>query len=135
MSPHVGRAMAGRRADERGVAAPLVVALTGLVLVLCLAGAALGRLLVDQRRTASAADLAALAGAGALQRGADACTAARASAGRNGAELTSCTVSGEQVLVTAAIRTELLGRLDRTVTLQATARAGPVSAAAEQGVQ
>lgn len=115
-----------RRSDERGTAAPLVVALAGLVLVLCLAGAGLGRLLVDQRRVSAAADLAALAGAGALQRGADACAAARATASRNAAALASCAVSGEEVVVTAAIRSELLGRLARTVSLSASARAGPV---------
>ncbi len=119
--------MSTRMPDESGLAAPMVVALTGLLLVLCLAGAVLGRLVVDQRRVASAADLSALAGAAALQWGRDACDAARVTAGRNGADLASCAVSGEQVVVTAVVRSELAGRVARAVALQATARAGPVA--------
>jgi secretion/DNA translocation related TadE-like protein len=119
-----------RGTDERGLAAPVVVVLTGLLLVVSLLGASLGRLLVDQRRAASAADLAALAGATAVQRGLDGCGAAREAAARNQAELVACSVTGEQVVVRAAVRSSvpggLLGR-SRTVAVEADARAGPVT--------
>jgi secretion/DNA translocation related TadE-like protein len=120
----------GRSADQRGVAAPMVVTLTGLLLVLCLLGSGLCRLLVDQRRAASAADLAALAGAAALQRGAEPCAAAVESARRNAAELVRCTVEGEQVAVRASVRSPgldgLLGAMVRAVPIEAEAHAGPV---------
>jgi secretion/DNA translocation related TadE-like protein len=123
--------MTQARRDELGLAAPLVVTLAGLLLVLALLGAGLGRLLVDQRRAASAADLAALAGASAVQHGRDACQAAAETAGRNGAELVACTVTGEQVLVRTAVRSagpgRLLGGVDGRVTVEAEAHAGPVS--------
>lgn len=119
-----------RSADERGLAAPVVVTLTGLLLVLTLVGGVLGRLLVDQRRVSAAADLAALAGAGAMQVHHDACAAAGRTARSNGAALTSCTVSGEQVAVTASLTSTgmagLFGLLGRTVAVEADALAGPV---------
>ena len=119
-----------RRSDERGLAAPLVVTLTGLLLVLTLLAGVLGRLLVDQRRVAAAADLAALAGAGALQLDREPCAAAATTARRNGAELLTCTVSGEQVRVTAAVPSSaapgLLGLVGRSVSVEAAAEAGPV---------
>jgi secretion/DNA translocation related TadE-like protein len=121
----------GCRGDERGVAAPIVVTLIGLLLVLSLLGTGLCRLLVDQRRAASAADLAALAGATALQYGRDACEAAAATAGRNDAELVGCSVAGEEVRVRTAVRSPgpggLLGALDGVVAIEAEGHAGPVT--------
>ena len=118
-----------RPRDDRGLAAPVVVTLTGLLMVLALVGGSLGGLLVDQRRASSAADLAALAGAGALQQQQDPCAAARATAGRNGAELVSCVVDGDQVRVRAAVEPDgrpwLLGLAERP-SVWADARAGPV---------
>jgi secretion/DNA translocation related TadE-like protein len=119
-----------RSADERGLAAPVVVALAGLLTVLTLLGGVLGRLLVDQRRASSAADLAALAGAGALQLGQEPCAAAGRSARSNDAELLSCTISGERVRVTSAVRVPgspgLIGLVAGSVSVEATAEAGPV---------
>ena len=116
-------------ADQSGVAAPFVVSLAALVLGLAVLGGGLGRLLVDQRRASSAADLAALAGAGALQRGDDACVAAAGTARRNRAELVSCTVTADQVHVRTAVRltgmSGLLGLLEDT-SVEADALAGPV---------
>lgn len=118
-----------RRLDERGLAAPLVVTLTGLLLVVALVGTGLGRLLVDQRRVSAAADLAALAAAGAVQRGQEPCAEAVVVAGRNGSTLKSCAVSGEHVVVRAALRSPafegLLGLTGRSVSVEADARAGP----------
>ena len=115
--------------DQRGVAAPFVVSLAALVLALAVLGGGLGRLLIDQRRASSAADLAALAGAGALQRGEDGCVAAVRTAVRNRAELVSCTVTGDQVQVRAAVQlTGMTGllRLLEGQSVEAVARAGPV---------
>jgi secretion/DNA translocation related TadE-like protein len=126
----VRRPVRGRGTDQRGVAAPMVVTFTGLLLVLSLLGAGLCRLLVDQRRASSAADLAALAGATALQEGGDPCTAAAESAQHNAAELVGCTVAGEQVTVRACVRSPglhgLLGAMVRAVPVEAEAHAGPV---------
>ena len=119
-----------RQVDERGVAAPLVVTLAGFLVVLALLGGLLGRLLVDQRRVSAAADLAALAGAGAVQLGEEPCAAAGRTARDNGAELSDCRVSGEQVVVTAEVHPSasrgLLRLVGRSVAIEATARAGPV---------
>jgi len=109
--------------DEGGFAVPVTVALTGLVLVVTLIGAAMGRVLVDQRRAAAAADVAALAAATALQLGTPACPAAERSAGRNGAELVGCAVTGEEVQVRVLVASPSL--LGRVVRVAATAHAGP----------
>jgi secretion/DNA translocation related TadE-like protein len=116
--------------DERGVAAPLAVTLGGLLVALAVVGCGLGRLLVDQRVAAAAADLAALAGATAVQRGGDPCEAATRTASANDAELVACRVEGEEVVVRAAARPVTgagpVGRLVRDVRVVVQARAGPV---------
>jgi secretion/DNA translocation related TadE-like protein len=111
--------------DERGSGAVLgsavivvIVAATVMVAVLC-------GVLVQQRRLESAADLAALAGATAVQHGDDGCAAARVAARRNGARLASCLSDGDTVTVTAAQTTLLFGW---PVHQRARARAGPSSA-------
>lgn len=113
-----------RIVDESGLAAPVVVTLAGLLVVVTLLAAALGRLLVDQRRVSAAADLAALAGATAVQVGRPACSAARQVALVNGSRLVRCTVDGDRVDVQAGLASPTL--LDRVVQLRATAHAGPV---------
>lgn len=119
-----------RSRSESGVAAPLVVTLAGLLLVLAVVGAGVGRLLVDQRRAAAAADLAALAGATAVQHSADGCAAARGVARANGARLVDCAVSGDHVVVRSTVPPPdgagLLGAALRAVAVEAEARAGPV---------
>ena len=85
--------------DERGAATPMVVACLSLLLAL---GAALGvvaAMVRDHRVAQSAADLAALAGAAALQRGDDACAAAGSVAAANGARLAGCHAEGSDVVV------------------------------------
>lgn len=109
--------------DERGSASMLVVVhLTVLVLLGC-ALAAVAGLVVDQRRAQSAADLAALAGATSLARGADGCAAAGSSAAANDARLTGCTVSGRDVRVEVSVPGPRW--LGRTPSLVGRARAGP----------
>jgi secretion/DNA translocation related TadE-like protein len=90
--------------------AVVVAGLTGLVLA---------------RRTASAAaDLAALAGAGALAQGEDACAAAAEVSERNGALLAACEPSGTSVTVGTTV--EALSVFGWVFTASGRARAGPV---------
>ena len=109
--------------DERGAASLLVVACLALLL---LVGAALGVVaaMVRAHRSAqSAADLAALAAAEAHQRGSPACEAATTIATANAAELTACTVEGQDVHVTVLVTgPRWLGQQGDLV---AEARAGP----------
>ena len=111
-----------RWADERGLAAPLIVSLAGVITVVTLAGAALSRVAVDQRRAAAAGDLAAIAGATALQHGRPGCSAARDIAADNDARLTRCEEQGDRIDIEVVISSAVLGR---AVDVRARARAGP----------
>jgi len=112
------------RVTERGAAALLAVTLA-VVLLLCTSAAVLaGRLLTDQRRAAAAADLAALAGAAAVQRGLAACSEAERVAAANSAVLTRCRVDGAEVLL--EVQSESVRFLGRAFRAGAEARAGPV---------
>jgi secretion/DNA translocation related TadE-like protein len=108
----------------------LALGLVGVLAFATVLVAALGGVVADQRRVASAADLAALAGAGALQEAADPCAAARSTAARNGARLGSCAVDGE--VVTVRVLREAGPVLGRTLEVSSRARAGPVSAGPAQ---
>jgi secretion/DNA translocation related TadE-like protein len=114
------------RRDQRGSATVLALGLVGVLAFATVLLSALGGVVADQRRVASAADLAALAGAGALQDGADPCAAARSSAARNGASLDSCRVD-DQVVTVRVLRAagHVLGR---RLEVSSRSRAGPVSA-------
>jgi secretion/DNA translocation related TadE-like protein len=80
-----------------------------------------------KHRAGAAADLAALAGAQALQDGGDACVSASSVAARNGAQLAVCVVEGLTVEVVArADGPHLLGR---AWTFESAARAGPATLA------
>ncbi len=93
-----------RRRGEQGAASVLAAVLIGLLMLIgCALGVASG-LVVDHRRAQSAADLAALAAAGALRDGADPCSAGAEVAEANGAELASCDVRGEDVTVEVVVR-------------------------------
>ena len=112
------------RAGERGAATVLAVSFLG---VLVLVGAALGvvgAMVVAHRSAQSAADLAALAAAGALADGGDACAAASRLAGANGARLDSCAVSVREVTVQVTVPGPRW--LGQPHDLSAQARAGPV---------
>ena len=113
--------------SDRGLASVLGIALMGLLLCLTL-GILCGVAVVGAHRAAqSAADLAALAGAGSVQDGGDACARAAAIAARNHAQLQRCEVEGWSVSVVVVATTRLpIGR----VQLPARARAGPVQASA-----
>ena len=108
---------------ERGSATLFAVAVIGM---LVLAGAALGVVgaMVHAHRVAqSAADLAALAGAGSAARGEDACAAAATIAAANGATVDQCSVAGLDV----SLQVTVTGPhwLGQRHDLTAQARAGP----------
>jgi secretion/DNA translocation related TadE-like protein len=112
-----------RQRRERGSATLFAVAVIGL---LALVGAALGVVaaLVHAHRVAqSAADLAALAGAQALVRGADGCAAATTIATANGATLDRCTPTATDVTVQVTVTGPHW--LAQHHDLSAQARAGP----------
>ncbi len=87
------------RADEAG-ATVLVVAMAGVLMFVMLGLAAAGGLVTAQRRAQSAADLAALAGAGALD---SACAEAARIAADNAAVLDRCTVDASEVRVVVSV--------------------------------
>ena len=109
---------------EGGAASVLAVTLAVALLLCALVAVAAGRLLTDQRRAAAAADLAALAGAAAVQRGLDGCHQARRVAAANGAVLTGCRVESQEVRLT--VRTGSARLFGHLVSPTAQARAGPV---------
>lgn len=112
--------------SERGSGTVLVVGACGLLVAVTVVVLVASGLLARGREVATAADQAALAGAGGLARGLDAagaCAVARELAARNGAALTACVVTGPDVAVVAGsgVRLPLVGE----PTLSARARAGP----------
>jgi secretion/DNA translocation related TadE-like protein len=110
---------------QRGTAAVLAVGLTGVLVTVTLLVAVVGGVVADQRRVEAAADLAALAGAGAVQAGRDGCAAARETAGRNGGTLRSCALHGDVVTVEVGRNSQAV--LGLRLALVGRARAGPVS--------
>ncbi|WP_109507882.1 Rv3654c family TadE-like protein [Nocardioides speluncae] len=108
---------------ERGSASLLVVALLGLLMFLGAAMSFVAGVVADHRAAQSAADLAALAGAQALQRGHDPCAAAGRIAGANGASVRSCAVSGEDVVLEVTVAARSYAGYSPEVTGRA--RAGP----------
>ena len=119
----------GRGVDERGSAAVIVTALAGVLVTAAALLAVVGGAVVDQRRVESAVDLGALAGAAAVQRGQDGCAAARSVVARNRAQLTTCSVAGDVIWVSAARHPRTVLGIRLTVTSRA--RAGPEGSAAD----
>lgn len=112
---------AGPRGGERGAATVLVVACLGLLLVVALALAEVGAWFATDRRVRAAADLAALAAAADVLT--DPCGRAATVAAANGAELVSCDLAGQEVVVTTSISAP--SRWGPAADLTAQARAGP----------
>jgi secretion/DNA translocation related TadE-like protein len=108
---------------ERGSATLFAVAVIGLLVLVGAALGVVGAMVHAHRVAQSAADLAALAGAQAHQRGADGCAAAAAIATANGATLDSCATAGADLQV----RVTVAGPhwLGQSHDLSAQARAGP----------
>jgi secretion/DNA translocation related TadE-like protein len=114
-----------RRHGEEGVAVVLSLALVAVLAVAAITAGGIGVTIAAHRRAQAAADLGALAGAGAAQTGDDACAAARRVVARNGADLATCAVSGAVIQV--EVRVALPGLLgDGEV--RARSRAGPAVA-------
>jgi secretion/DNA translocation related TadE-like protein len=111
-----------RRAED-GAGSVLAVAMMRLLVTVTVAASGVVGVVATHRIAQSAADLAALAGASALQDGGDACDQAAAVADRNRATLTDCEVAGWNVTVEVMANTARLpgGVLD----LRARGRAGP----------
>jgi len=113
-----------RRHNEAGSGTMLVLSSALLLLTAALAAAIWAMASSANHRAATAADLAALSAAGALQSGElDPCRTAARIATKHGAELVGCEIDGESVVVVAAVRLRL-GALGSPAAL-AGARAGP----------
>jgi secretion/DNA translocation related TadE-like protein len=112
-----------RSGRDRGAVTVLAVALLGVLLLLAAAFGVVEAMVAAHRRAQSAADLAALAGAEALQQVRAPCAAASAIAAANGASLDTCRVETDDVLVT--VRVPGPRWLGQRGALTAQARAGP----------
>ena len=123
VSAHGGGSGTGR--DEVGAGSVLAVAMLAVLVVVTVAVGGVVGVVAAHRTAQAAADLAALAGAGAVQDGADPCRRAGEIARRNGSRLQRCSVQGWDVAVVVVADTAHLpgGVLD----LSARARAGPIS--------
>jgi secretion/DNA translocation related TadE-like protein len=116
---------AGSQQRDEGAGTVLALGLVALLASLVLACVALGAVVVARHRAASAADLAALAGADrTLGRAAGApCSAARTVARVNGGVLSKCSVTADGT-VSVVVQVRLPPPWDRLGTAQARARAG-----------
>ena len=107
-----------------------MVAAIAVLLALTTAGIQLGAAATAAHRARTAADLAALAGATALQDGrADGCSGAARVARRNGAQVIQCTLGVNEsvfVRVSTKVATSWPGVPGRAI---ASARAGPADTA------
>ncbi len=114
-----------RSRDETGAGSVLGLAVIGLLVVVTALAGAVVAVVATHRTAQGAADLAALAGAAALQDGGDACGRAAAVARSNHARVQRCRVAGWRVGVEVVADTAHLplGGLD----LRARAAAGPVT--------
>lgn len=123
--------MSRRPAGDDGMATALVLGLSAVLGVVVLVVGLLGAVVVARHRAASAADLAALAAASRLLDGAGAaCAAARDTAAPAGADVASCRLDGDTVVVTATVPAPAALRalgLAGDLLLRSTARAGPVA--------
>jgi len=111
-----------RSRDESGAAVVVAISLVAVLVFVAAISAGTVGIVLAHRRAQAAADLAALAAAGALQRGGDPCAAAAMIAGRHDAEVTRCTVDAPSVVVATAVA--LPAALGGSH-LPAQARAGP----------
>lgn len=92
-----------RPRDERGAAVVVAIGLCGLIVVVAAIAVGAVAIVLAHRRAQVAADLASLAGASALQHGADPCVAVTRIAGRHAARVTECVVDGLSVVATIAV--------------------------------
>lgn len=112
-------------AGERGEGTVLMVSVIGAILAITLGLTGLMRAESAAGRARNAADMAALAGATALTSiiaPGDPCAVAQRLASANGADLASCDVEGEDVVVSVSVGVSVLGMARQA---RAQARAGP----------
>lgn len=110
------------RPEQGSATATTAVLISFVAVAAMLAGAAVS-VFAGHRQVTAAADLAALAGAAALQHHRPGCPAADRIAARNHASLVSCAVAGDVVTVRVARAIESI--FDLSVTVHGRARAGP----------
>lgn len=116
------------RRSERGVGSTLALCMAGVLMTVAWVVAGAVGMAATAHRAAAAADLSALAGAGAWQDGRAACDAAAAVARANDARLVGCREAAGVVQVeVAADSAPVLGQ---RLTSVRTARAGPAGALA-----
>lgn len=108
---------------ERGIAT--VWAVTWIVCCLCVGWLALvlAMAVAKQHHLDGAADLVSLSAASQLVAGGDACAAAERIARANDVELVTCTIEGDDVLVSVGDVVDLPWGIDGRIT--SVARAGP----------
>ena len=114
--------------DERGSGTVYALGVISVLLAAALGITGLIQAQSDTGRARAAADLAAISGATVLSSviaPGDPCAMAGRVAAANGASVSSCSVTGEDVTVSVVVPTTILGR-PRQATAQA--RAGPVDA-------
>ena len=112
--------------DERGSGTVLVLVIIAVLLAMAVCAGGLIQAQAAAGRSRAAADLAALGGATALSSivaPGDPCEAASRVARVNGAEVTTCSVTGEDVVVEVSVEARVLGVSRPAVS---SARAGPV---------
>lgn len=113
-----------RERVDRGAATVLAVTVLGVLVAVAAALGLVVAVVVHHRAAQAAADLAALAGAGAAVRGEDACAAADGVARANDAVLVGCRAEGRAV-VWVQVRVTGPRWLGHGVDPTAEARAGP----------
>ena len=123
--------MTAHRLDsDRGAGTILVLALGLLLIAAGVAGAAVGSVRVGRHEARTAADLGALAGAVRVIEGPPAaCARAAQLVAANDAALTSCDVSGPEIVIYVEVVVTPLPGLTRRA--RAGARAGPVYSVGE----
>jgi secretion/DNA translocation related TadE-like protein len=109
--------------DQRGSATVLVLAMVGVLLLIGMALGVVVAMVRAHRLAQSAADLVALGGAQAAQRGLDPCLEAAHLARANGARLSACSRRGS--VVTVRVTVPGPHWLGQVADLRAEARAGP----------
>jgi len=114
--------------DDCGSGTVLVLGIIAVLLAMAVCAGGLIQAQAAAGKARSAVDLAALGGATALSSivaPGEPCEVAGRVARANGAEVTECTVVGEDVVVEVSVRTRVLG-IDREAV--SAARAGPADA-------
>ena len=114
--------------DEHGAAVVVAIGLVAVLVFVAAVSVGVVAIVLAHRRAQTAADLAALAGAAALQRGEEPCAAVARIAGLHDAEVSRCLVDGPTVLVGTSVE---LPRGLGGAEVPARARAGPVAGPAD----